>query len=106
MKRVKKRLFRGGAAVYDGRPPPPPPLDHHLLAGNPSEKKGRDRREKRAFVGKKEKREKDNGKMRDFFSHSLYIAAHDPTQKPTNRPGSLPLSPTPPLFCFCTPPNY
>ena len=84
-----------------GRPKtwPEPPL-------SPVAEEERNKREKRAFVGKKEKREKDNGKMRDFFPHSLYIAAHDPTQQPKNRPGSFPLNPTPPLFGFCTPPNY
>ena len=103
--RVKKpkKIKKGGAFSSDAAAlRPTTASDHHTATAYhplPSEKK--DERGESIFVGKG-KREKDNGKMRVFFPHSLYIAAHDPTQQPTNRPGSFPLSPTPPLFCFCT----
>jgi len=52
------------------------------------------------LLSKGVKREKWDEEMKEKGPHSPYIAAHDPTQQPTNRPGSVPFALSPVFFAI------
>jgi len=72
-------------------PPPTSPIGEEDRTG--------ERRE--YFVGRKEKREKGNERMRRKRVYTPFIVAHKPTQRPMNRPGSVSFKPNSLLFISC-----